>query len=164
MGTVGATERGGPPEAHEQGGFLEQVWARFAVWNGRRLTCRRLYANPECHRSGKLRSAHYEYGSKLGVFAEWEKAFVDAYRDSPEVKRISKAILKGVETAEAKVRKFVYVIENIRYQQDYEVTIAGVAARGRTGGRSPVWRLQRYAVLFIALAREAGIDVHFTSV
>lgn len=101
------------------------------------------------------------------VFAEWEKALlVNAYRESPEVREVSRKILSETKTPSEKVRRIhEYVIENIRYQQDYEVTIAGVKPHAAAQVLARQYGdCKDKAVLFIALAKEAGIDVHFASV
>ena len=100
-------------------------------------------------------------------FAEWEKALlVDAYRQSPEVKDIAKRILTGTTNTMERVRQIHnYVIGQIRYQQDYEETIAGVKPHAAAQVIERKYGdCKDKAVLFIALAREAGIAVHFASV
>ena len=101
------------------------------------------------------------------TFAEWEKALlVDAYRKSPEVTAVAQSVLKGISNPERQISKIHnYVIRNIRYQQDYEETIAGVKPHAAAQVIERQYGdCKDKAVLFIALAREVGLDVHFTSV
>ncbi len=101
------------------------------------------------------------------TFAEWEKALlVDAYRKSPEVAAVAQNVLKGVSNPGEQIQKIhEYVIRNIRYQQDYEETIAGVKPHAAAQVIERQYGdCKDKAVLFIALAREVGLDVHFTSV
>jgi tetratricopeptide (TPR) repeat protein len=101
------------------------------------------------------------------TFGEWEKALlVDAYRKSPEVTAVAQNVLKGVSKPAIQIKKIhEYVIRNIRYQQDYEETIAGVKPHAAAQVIERQYGdCKDKAVLFIALAREVGLDVHFTSV
>jgi tetratricopeptide (TPR) repeat protein len=101
------------------------------------------------------------------TFAEWEKALlVDAYRKSPEVTAVAHKILMGIAQPVKQIEKIhEYVIQNIRYQQDYEETIAGVKPHAAAQVIARQYGdCKDKAVLFIALAREVGLDVHFTSV
>lgn len=101
------------------------------------------------------------------MYWEWEQALlIDAFRESPELEGIVADLMKGAETPIEKVRRIhAYLIENIRYQQDYERTIAGVKPHA-----APVVLSRQYgdckdkAVLFITLARLAGIEVHYALV
>ena len=101
------------------------------------------------------------------VFQEWEKALlVNAFRTSPEVKEIAQK-LAGAQLSKSDLvlRIHNYVIEKIRYQQDYEVMIAGVKPHTATQVIARQYGdCKDKAVLFITLAREFGIDVHFASV
>ena len=100
-------------------------------------------------------------------FVQWEKALLeDAFRVSPEVDAVARRLLSGRETALAKVEEIHrYTMEEIQYEQDYENHIAGVKPHP-----APVVVERGYgdckdkAVLFITLARKAGIDVHFALV
>ncbi len=101
------------------------------------------------------------------IYWTWEEALlVDVFRDSPDLEALVGELLQGAETPVEKVRRIhTYLIENIRYQQDYERTIAGVKPHA-----APVVVARQYgdckdkAVLFITLARMAGIEVHYALV
>lgn len=101
------------------------------------------------------------------TFWKWEKALLqDAFRTSPELEQLAATLAQGAATPEDKVRRIhAYLMTNIRYQQDYEGHIAGVKPHA-----APVVVARQYgdckdkAVLFIALARLMGIEVHFALV
>lgn len=101
------------------------------------------------------------------TFFSWEQALLqDAFRDSPELIALAKDLFKGATTKAEKIERIhAYLMTNIRYQQDYERHIAGVKPHA-----APVVIARQYgdckdkAVLFITLARQAGIDVHFALV
>lgn len=101
------------------------------------------------------------------LYWSWEEALlVDVFRESPDLEALAEELLAGAETPVEKVRRIhTYLIENIRYQQDYERTIAGVKPHA-----APVVVARQYgdckdkAVLFITLARMAGVEVHYALV
>ncbi len=101
------------------------------------------------------------------MFWKWEQALLrDAFRESPELVEIATKLFDGAADAEEKVRRIhAYLMTNIRYQQDYERRIAGVKPHA-----APVVVARQYgdckdkAVLFIALARLAKIQVDFALV
>lgn len=101
------------------------------------------------------------------VYWEWEQALlIDAFRISPELESLVATLTQGADTPIERVRRIhTYLIENIRYQQDYERPIAGVKPHA-----APVVVSRQYgdckdkAVLFITLARLAGIEVHYALV
>ena len=101
------------------------------------------------------------------TFWAWEEALLrDAFRESPEVVQLAERLFKGAADPMEKVRRIqTYLMTDIRYQQDYERSIAGVKPHA-----APVVVARQYgdckdkAVLFITLARLAGIDVHFALV
>lgn len=101
------------------------------------------------------------------LYWTWEQALlVDAFRESPDLEALAAELLEGADTAIEKVRRIhTYLIESIRYQQDYERTIAGVKPHA-----APVVLARQYgdckdkAVLFITLARMAGIEAHYALV
>ncbi|MCA9547690.1 MAG: hypothetical protein KC613_24975, partial [Myxococcales bacterium] len=101
------------------------------------------------------------------TFWGWERELLrDAFRESPELREIADRILAGATTTQEKVdRIHAYLMTDIRYQQDYEKHIAGVKPHA-----APVVVARQYgdckdkAVLFITLARLAGIQVHFALV
>ena len=101
------------------------------------------------------------------TFFSWERALLqDAFRTSPALEALATQLFEGAKTKAEKVERIhAYLMTNIRYQQDYEGRIAGVKPHA-----APVVVARQYgdckdkAVLFITLAREAGIDVHFALV
>ena len=101
------------------------------------------------------------------TFWKWEQALlVDAFRESPEVVALANELMAGLATPAEKINKIhTYFMRRIRYQQDYERTIAGVKPHP-----APVVVERQYgdckdkAVLFITLARLAGLKVHFALV
>ncbi len=101
------------------------------------------------------------------TFSGWEAALLrDAFRVDPEVEAVAKRVLEGATSPLDKVERIhAWVMNEIRYQQDYEKQIAGVKPHP-----AAVTVSRRYgdckdkAVLFITLARLAGIEVHFALV
>ncbi|MEE2787590.1 MAG: transglutaminase domain-containing protein [Myxococcota bacterium] len=101
------------------------------------------------------------------TFWKWEQALlVDAFRESPEVRRLADDLMAGATTPIDKINRIqTYLMKRIRYQQDYERTIAGVKPHP-----APVVVERQYgdckdkAVLFITLAKLAGIKAHFALV
>lgn len=101
------------------------------------------------------------------TWLSWEQALLEgAFRDSPELENVVHALEAGAPTPEEKLyRIHTFVMEEIRYQQDYETFIAGVKPHP-----APVTLERRYgdckdkAVLFIVLARKLGLDAHFALV
>ncbi|MSP70755.1 MAG: tetratricopeptide repeat protein [Myxococcales bacterium] len=101
------------------------------------------------------------------VFVQWEASLLkDAFRESPEVRALADRLFAGATTVEEKLSRLQdWTSNEIRYQQDYERFIAGVKPHA-----APVVVARRYgdckdkAVLFITLARIAGIEAHFALV
>ncbi|HYX90181.1 MAG TPA: transglutaminase domain-containing protein [Myxococcaceae bacterium] len=101
------------------------------------------------------------------AYERWEEALLEgAFRDSPELDALAARLVDGASTPEEKLyRIHAYVMEEIRYEQDYESFIAGV----KPHPASMVVE-RRYGdckdktVLFIALARKAGIEAQFATV
>jgi tetratricopeptide (TPR) repeat protein len=101
------------------------------------------------------------------VWLSWEQALLEGvFRDSPELEQVAKVINKGNPEAQEKLdRIHTFVMEEIRYQQDYETFIAGVKPHPAS-----MTLERRYgdckdkAVLFIELARKLGLDAHFALV
>jgi tetratricopeptide (TPR) repeat protein len=97
-------------------------------------------------------------------YVRWERALLSqVFREDPEVKALAKKLTKGAKTPREKFDAlFHYVAQEIRYQQDYESTIAGVRPHA-----CPIVLARGYgdckdkAVLLILLAREVGVDVDF---
>ena len=97
-------------------------------------------------------------------YVNWEKALLkDVFSSDIQVKKKAAELFKNKKTVQEKVDGiFEFVAQDIRYQQEYESTIAGV--RPHTSAQI----LERgygdckdKAVLFIHLAKEAGIKVNY---
>lgn len=101
------------------------------------------------------------------TWLSWEQALLEGvFRDSPELDAVAKKLGEGAGTTEEKLKRVhAYVMEEIRYQQDYESFIAGVKPHP-----APMVLERRYgdckdkAVLFIELAKKLGVDAHFALV
>lgn len=100
------------------------------------------------------------------AWLSWEKALLEgAFRSSPEVDALAKKLGEADEVKEKVKRIHEYVMQDIRYQQDYETFIAGVKPHP-----APMVLERKYgdckdkAVLFITLAQKLGIDAHFALV
>ena len=98
------------------------------------------------------------------TFMRWEAALLaGAFRADPKIETLARALVSEGESAAQKVLKLHdFVMNEIRYEQDYENTIAGVKPHA-----APVVLERRYgdckdkAVLFITLARLVGLKAHF---
>lgn len=101
------------------------------------------------------------------AFAHWEKALMEGvFQDSPEVDALAKRLEEGATTTEEKLfRIHQFVMEEIRYQQDYETFIAGVKPH-----TASMVVERRYGdckdktVLFMTLAKKMGLDARFATV
>ena len=101
------------------------------------------------------------------TYLQWEQALLeDAFRESPELLAFADGLLKGADTAAEKVARIQqFLVDEVRYQQDYEDHIAGVKPHP-----APMTLERGYgdckdkAVLFITLARRAGVDARFALV
>jgi tetratricopeptide (TPR) repeat protein len=97
-------------------------------------------------------------------YVAWEKALLaDVFHSGPELSALAKKLTEGAASPREKFdRLFHHVAQEIRYQQDYESTIAGVRPHA-----CPVVLERGYgdckdkAVLLILLAQEVGLDVDF---
>ena len=97
-------------------------------------------------------------------YVRWERALLtDAFRGSPQLDELADRETKGATTPADKLDRLQrYIMKEVRYQQDYESTIAGV--RPHPG---PVVLERGYgdckdkATLLIQLARRAGIKLRF---
>ncbi len=97
-------------------------------------------------------------------YVRWERALLaDAHRSTPELAALAQKLTAGAKSADEKLdRLYRFTAESIRYQQEYETTIAGVKPHA-----CPVVVERGYgdckdkALLFIVLARALGIDAHF---
>jgi cellulose synthase operon protein C len=114
-------------------------------------------------------AAHVQISTVPGwdAYERWEEALLEgAFRDSPELDALAARLVNGATSVEEKLSRIhEYVMEEIRYEQDYESFIAGV----KPHPASMVVE-RRYGdckdktVLFIALARKAGIEAQFATV
>lgn len=101
------------------------------------------------------------------TWLSWEQALLEgAFRDSPEIDALAQKLGDGATDAQERLlRVHQFVMEEIRYQQDYESFIAGVKPHP-----APMVLERRYgdckdkAVLFITLAKKLGLDAHFALV
>ena len=101
------------------------------------------------------------------TWLSWEQALLEGvFRDSPELDAVAAKLADGATTTDEKLKRVhAYVMEEIRYQQDYESFIAGVKPHP-----APMVLERRYgdckdkAVLFIELAKKLGVDAHFALV
>jgi tetratricopeptide (TPR) repeat protein len=101
------------------------------------------------------------------TWLSWEQALLEGvFRDSPELEIVAKTLGKGEPDAQERLdRIHTFVMEEIRYQQDYESFIAGVKPHPAS-----MTLERRYgdckdkAVLFIELARKLGLEAHFALV
>ena len=97
-------------------------------------------------------------------YVQWERALMTTvFRSDPELSAIATATVEGASDNRERLDRLLrYVAQDIRYQQDYEDTIAGVKPHA-----CPVVVSRGYgdckdkSVLFIQLAREIGLDAHF---
>jgi tetratricopeptide (TPR) repeat protein len=101
------------------------------------------------------------------TWLSFEKALLEgAFRTSPEVDAVAAKLAEGSsEPMEKAKRIHEFVMQEIRYQQDYETFIAGVKPHP-----APMVLERKYgdckdkAVLFITLAHKLGLDAHFALV
>jgi hypothetical protein len=101
------------------------------------------------------------------LFHKWEEALLqNVFRESPEIVQLGRKLFKGADTPLEKLYRIQkYLIMEIRYQTDYEHSIAGVKPHA-----APIILARRYgdckdkAVLFITLARLGGLDAQYALV
>jgi tetratricopeptide (TPR) repeat protein len=97
-------------------------------------------------------------------YVRWERALlVDAFRSDPKLDALVDKIMEGSKSPREKLDKlYHYAAQDVRYQQDYENTIAGVRPHA-----APVVVERGYgdckdkAVLLIQMARRAGLKLQF---
>src|SRR5262249_55716398 len=98
------------------------------------------------------------------AYAHWEAALLaDAFQPSPEIDALARKLTHGARTPRERLdRLWAHVAQEIRYQQDYEDTIAGVKphAAGMVIERG-YGDCKDKAVLLIRLARAVGVDLRF---
>lgn len=100
-----------------------------------------------------------------GEYVEWERALLsEVFESNPQLRALASRLTEGASTPRERFdRLYRYVSQEIRYQQDYEDTIAGVRPHS-----CPVVLERGYgdckdkAVLMILLGREVGLDIRFT--
>jgi tetratricopeptide (TPR) repeat protein len=98
------------------------------------------------------------------AYVHWETALLsDAFSASAEIDALAKKLTADAKTTREKIdRLWGYVAQEIRYQQEYETTIAGVKPHS-----AGVVRERGYgdckdkAVLLIRLAKAVGVHVQF---
>jgi tetratricopeptide (TPR) repeat protein/transglutaminase-like putative cysteine protease len=98
------------------------------------------------------------------AYVRWENALLgDAFGPSAELDALAKKLTRGAQTPREKIdRLWGYVAHEIRYQQEYEDTIAGV--KPHSAGivlERGYGDCKDKAVLLIRLARVVGIQVRF---
>jgi cellulose synthase operon protein C len=97
-------------------------------------------------------------------YARWERALLsDAFQESGDLGALAKRLTEGAKTPRERLDKLTsYVAEQIRYQMDYENTVAGVRPHS---SRQVMERgyadCKDKAVFLISLAREVGIKVEY---
>ncbi|MCP4606448.1 MAG: tetratricopeptide repeat protein [Proteobacteria bacterium] len=98
------------------------------------------------------------------TIAGWDAALLlNAFRSTPETKELALSLTRDANTKQEKLDAITrFVMREIRYQQDYENTIAGVKPH-----TAPVVLQRAYgdckdkSVLLMTLAKEVGIDTRF---
>ncbi len=97
-------------------------------------------------------------------YVEWERALLsEVFESNAQLRALATRLTRGASTPRERFdRIFHFVAQEIRYQQDYETTIAGVRPHS-----CPVVLERGYgdckdkAVLMILLGREVGLDIRF---
>ncbi|MEP7120022.1 MAG: transglutaminase domain-containing protein [Byssovorax sp.] len=97
-------------------------------------------------------------------YVRWENALLgDAFPPSESLDRLAKKITLGAATPREKIdRLWAYVAQEIRYQQEYEDTIAGVKPhQASVVVERGYGDCKDKSVLLIRLARAVGVDLRF---
>ncbi len=97
-------------------------------------------------------------------YVRWERALLsDAFQQSPELRALALKLTKDTKTPREKLDKLLaYTQQEIRYQMDYETTIAGVKPHScRAVLERGYGDCKDKAVLLTSLAREVNIEVYF---
>ncbi len=97
-------------------------------------------------------------------YVQWERALLtEVFESNAQLRALATRLTEGASTPRERLERiFHYVAQEIRYQQDYENTIAGVRPHS-----CPVVLERGYgdckdkAVLMILLGREVGLDLRF---
>lgn len=98
------------------------------------------------------------------TYLEWEKALlVDAFRESSSMVSLAKEIVGDAQTPRDKaLRIHRWLMERIRYEQDYETHIAGVKPHAASVvAERGYGDCKDKSVLFITLARQVGLEADF---
>ena len=101
------------------------------------------------------------------VFMQWEDALLnEVLRDSPGLSALAGKLFVGTQTEAERVAKIhEFLLKEIRYERDYESEIAGVKPHAASVIlKRGFGDCKDKAVLFIALGKLAGLDVHFALV
>jgi tetratricopeptide (TPR) repeat protein len=97
-------------------------------------------------------------------YVRWERALLsDAFQQSPEIHDLALRLTADAKTPREKLDKLLaYTQQEVRYQMDYETTIAGVKPHScRAVLERGYGDCKDKAVLLTSLAREVGIELHF---
>jgi tetratricopeptide (TPR) repeat protein len=111
-----------------------------------------------------LRQVNVSTVASWQEYVEWELALMsEAFETNDEIAALARRLTEGAASRrEALDRLYRFVAQEIRYQQDYEDTIAGVRPHS-----APVVLERGYgdckdkAVLLVTLARAVDLDLHF---
>lgn len=98
------------------------------------------------------------------AYGHWEKTLLgDAFPQSESLDRLARKLTEGAATPREKLdRLWAYVAQEIRYQQEYEDTIAGVKPHNASVVVERGYGdCKDKAVLLIRLARVVGLDLRF---
>ena len=98
------------------------------------------------------------------AFARWEMALLgDAFAPSADLDALAKKLTADARTPREKIdRLWAYVAQEIRYQQEYEDSIAGVKPHSAGMVRERGYGdCKDKAVLLIRLARTVGVEMRF---
>ena len=97
-------------------------------------------------------------------YARWERALLsDAFQESTDLGALAAKETEGAKTPREKLEKLTaYVAQEVRYQQDYENTIAGVRPHScRQVLERGYGDCKDKAVLLISLGREVGLTLQY---
>jgi cellulose synthase operon protein C len=97
-------------------------------------------------------------------YVRWERALLsDAFQQSPDIHELALKLTRDAKTPREKLDKLLaYTQQEIRYQMDYETSIAGVKPHScRAVLERGYGDCKDKAVLLTSLAREVGIELHF---
>jgi tetratricopeptide (TPR) repeat protein/transglutaminase-like putative cysteine protease len=98
------------------------------------------------------------------AYVRWENALLgEAFGPSAEIDALARRLTEGARTPREKIdRLWAYAAQEIRYQQEYEDTIAGVKPHSAAVVRERGYGdCKDKAVLLIRLARVVGVEMRF---